>query len=149
MEVKEYVPPRTTLVGRDEPDELSSSSPGYPPRTHGVGDVLLRATVVSMVPAAPLLPMTDPWRRAVVHRAVPGDVVAAPPVDEVVADVPRVEVVDAEVVEVEVDGLDEHAPSIAPDRASAATRPQRYLMLALLWSGDSTGAGKRRRAVVR
>jgi hypothetical protein len=115
---------------------------------HGVGDVLLRATVVSMVPAAPLLPMTDPCRRAVAHRAVPGDVVGVPPVDEVVADVARVEVVEAEVVEDAVDGLDEHAPSIAPERASAATRPPRYLMLALLWSGDRTGDGKRRRAVV-
>ena len=68
---------------------------------HGVGDVLLRATVVSMVPAAPLLPTTDPWRRAVAHRAVPGDVVGDPPVDEVVDDVPRVEVEVAEVVEVD------------------------------------------------
>jgi hypothetical protein len=41
---------------------------------HGEEAVLVRATVVSMVPAAPLLPTTAPFRLAVVHRVVPATV---------------------------------------------------------------------------
>src|ERR1035438_8308071 len=91
--------------------------------------VLRRPTVVSMVPAAPLLPTIDPTRPAVVHRVGPVEVV----------DGAGLEVVDGAGVVDEVDGIplldvgpavvdddddpEEHAPSAAPPIASPATRP--------------------------
>src|ERR1019366_10022871 len=95
----------------------------------GVVAVLRRPTVVSMVPAAPLLPTIDPTRPAVAHRVGPVEVV----------DGAGVEVVDGAWVVDEFDGIplvdvrpavvdddddpEEHAPSSAPPIASPAIRP--------------------------
>jgi hypothetical protein len=77
--------------------------------------VLLRETVVSMVPAAPLLPAMTPLRADVAHWASPADVVGgAVEVD--------VEVEAAAVVVVE-DEFDEQAPRRHPPTTSAATSP--------------------------
>src|ERR1700680_4544879 len=100
--------------------------------------VLLRATVVSMVPAAPLLPTTEPCSAAVAHRAVPADVVGEPPVEEVVEVVDLAVVVGPELVVEgadvdDVDEPDEHAPSATPAARNATTRPpKRCFMIALL-----------------
>lgn len=90
---------------------------------HGVAAVLRMATVVSMVPAAPLLPTIDPTSLAVAHRTAPAEVVDeadAEVVDEVDG-VPLVEV-GAPVV-VEDDDPEEHAPTSAPPMANPAARP--------------------------
>jgi len=97
--------------------------------------VLFKATVVSMVPAAPLLPVTDPSSAAVAHRAVPDEVVGEPPVVEVVdlAVVVGPElVVDRDDV-VGLDEPDEHAARVTPAARKATTRPPgRCFMVALL-----------------
>jgi hypothetical protein len=88
--------------------------------------VLLRETVVSMVPAAPLLPAMTPLRADVAHWASPADVVGGA-VDEVtVVDEWRVEVdveVEAAAVVVVEDEFDEQAPRRHPPTTSAATSP--------------------------
>jgi hypothetical protein len=97
--------------------------------------VLLRATVVSMVPAAPLLPTTDPLRWPVAHRVVPAEVVVGPVEGLVVVD-PWPDGLAADVVEVvEPDGRvapDEQAASARPKTASVTARPTGTLIVALL-----------------
>ena len=113
------------MVGRLPPLALSIWRPGYPLRTQGTDAVLLSATVVSMVPAAPLLPTTEPDSAAEAHRAVPAVVDVDPDgVVEAVVDDEAPEVVVAPVVDV-VDELEEQAPRTAPPSATAATSPIR------------------------
>jgi len=113
---------RTTVVGSGDPEAVCSSSPGYPPSTHGASEVLVSATVVSMVPAAPLLPATAAVRAVVVHLTGPVATLVVDP-GEVVPGVDPGEVravVDDDPLEDDdppgvVDGeFEEHAPSRAP-----------------------------------
>src|ERR1700680_570416 len=82
--------------------------------------------VVSMVPAAPLVPETEPVRLVVAQRAGPPEVVD---VEEEVDEDPDVVVVDdlpvvAGVLVVEGDDdPEEHAPSAIPPSATKATVP--------------------------
>jgi hypothetical protein len=115
---------RTTAVGSGDPDADSICRPGYPPNVHGADAVLFRATVVSMVPAAPLLPTTEPERDDEVQRAGPtaAVVVGAPDDVDVVATVVVDVVVEAGApVVVDVDGLDEQALRTVPPTRAAAT----------------------------
>src|ERR1700694_1102426 len=85
-----------------------------------------------MVPAAPVLPVTEPVSLAVEQRAGPPEVVdvdvdGAGDVEEVGED----DVLDDEgawVVD-EDDEFEEHAPSAAPPRARAATTPSKRLLI--------------------
>ncbi len=77
-----------------------------------------------MVPAAPLLPTTDPVSAVVVHRAGPAGVVdedAEGDVDTVVELGAAVVLGDAVVLA--GDALDEHAPRTTPPMAAAITTP--------------------------
>jgi len=115
-EVKEYRPFRTTVVGRAVPPVPSMRRPGYPPSTHVALEMLCRTTVVSMVPAAPLLPPTDALRPVVGHRTGP------PGVDDVVeepeASVVAVALVERDVADVEV-VVDDAVPDEHPARSAA------------------------------
>ncbi len=64
--------------------------PGYPASVHGADAVLFRATVVSMVPAAPLLPTTEPDSAAVAHRTGPAAALVVEALDDVVVTAPVV-----------------------------------------------------------
>jgi len=98
-------------------------------------EVLVRAKVVSMVPAAPLLPTTEPDSADVAQRVVPAAVVDVGGLDVLVLGVDGLEVVtDARVVEgaavvFEVDGLEEHAPSSAPPNTVAAATPAILMLI--------------------
>jgi hypothetical protein len=121
---------RTTEVGSGDPEAVCSSSPGYPPSTHRADEVLVSATVVSMVPAAPLLPATAAVSADVAQRTRPVATLVVDP-GELVPGVEPGEVRAVVVVDPPedddppgvVDGeLDEHAPSRAPAVTTPATR---------------------------
>jgi hypothetical protein len=100
--------------------------------------VLFRATVVSMVPAAPVLPAIVPVRADAAQAAGPGDVVDEATVEEdvvVVPEDPPVDVVAALVVVVGDDVLDEQAPSTHPEATSANIRPPKRSFTMLLSPG--------------
>jgi tetrahydromethanopterin S-methyltransferase subunit A len=88
---------------------------------HGADDELRKAKVISMVPAAPLLPTSDPLRDEVEHWTGPLEVV------DDVDDVEDVVATGREVVEVDPDGWlvvgvdeepDEHPASTVPSATS-------------------------------
>jgi hypothetical protein len=90
--------------------------------------VLFRATVVSMVPAAPLLPATEPASAEVAHLVRPEVVgvdeeAGTPDVVGVLdaVDLGDLVVVDVRTVVVGDDELDEHAASRDPPRATQTT----------------------------
>jgi hypothetical protein len=100
--------------------------------------VLRRATVVSMVPAAPLLPTTEPVSAAVAHRTGPvATVVAVRPAGVVDVEMIEVEVeadpadADPEVV-VGAGAFDEHAPSRPPPRTAATATMATVVALVVL-----------------
>ena len=98
----------------------ASGVPGSRPGVHGTVAVLFRATVVSMVPAAPLLPTTEPVSAAVAHRTGPVATVVVGPAGgrrrrRVIGVVVEADPADADPeVVVGAGAFDEHAAEQAP-----------------------------------
>jgi hypothetical protein len=94
--------------------------------------VFLRATVVSMVPAAPLLPAMLPARPAVAHADVPeavvgGAVEGVGELEDVLADDPLVDVGDEVVVG--ADDVDEQAPNTVPHSKPPTNNVLRHMLI--------------------
>ena len=100
--------------------------------------------MVSMVPAAPLLPTMLPARPAVAHADVPevvvvGDVEGGGELEDVLADDPLVDVGDEVVVG--DDDVDEQAPNTVPHSKPPTIRVLRHMLIPTSSLSSAGGGG--------